>query len=76
MWVLRVSLRLMKDVLRRILQMERAELLHRFGAGVRRFFAHQRRAAETLKASWHELDTGHYPMLTEPEQLARLIMQA
>ena len=36
--------------------------------------AHQRRAQQTLKASWHELDTGHYPMLTEPEQLARLIM--
>ncbi|HEY8290712.1 MAG TPA: alpha/beta hydrolase [Acetobacteraceae bacterium] len=36
--------------------------------------AHQRRAAETLKAAWHELDTGHYPMLTEPEALARLIM--
>ena len=36
--------------------------------------AHQKRAAETLKARWHELDTGHYPMLTEPEALARLIM--
>ena len=36
--------------------------------------AHQRRAQETLKASWHELDTGHYPMLTEPEKLAKLIM--
>jgi len=35
--------------------------------------AHQRRAAETLKASWHELDTGHYPMLSEPEALVRLI---
>ena len=37
--------------------------------------AHQRRGAETLKASWHELDTGHYPMLTEPERLAALIEQ-
>jgi pimeloyl-ACP methyl ester carboxylesterase len=37
--------------------------------------AHQRRAAETLKANWQELDTGHYPMLTEPEKLARLMMQ-
>ncbi|HTW68821.1 MAG TPA: alpha/beta hydrolase [Acetobacteraceae bacterium] len=36
--------------------------------------AHQRRAAEKLKARWFELDTGHYPMLTEPEALARLIM--
>jgi pimeloyl-ACP methyl ester carboxylesterase len=36
--------------------------------------AHQRRAQETLKASWHELDTGHYPMLTEPGKLASLMM--
>lgn len=36
--------------------------------------AHQKRAAETLKARWYELDTGHYPMLTEPAGLARLMM--
>ena len=36
--------------------------------------AHQRRAADTLAARWHELDTGHYPMLTKPEPLAALIM--
>jgi pimeloyl-ACP methyl ester carboxylesterase len=36
--------------------------------------AHQRRAADTLKAKWYELDTGHYPMLTEPRALAGLIM--
>src|ERR1700712_4093808 len=36
--------------------------------------AHQKRAADTLKARWYELDTGHYPMLTEPVALARLIM--
>jgi pimeloyl-ACP methyl ester carboxylesterase len=36
--------------------------------------AHQKRAAETLKARWHELDTGHYPMLTEPRALADLMM--
>lgn len=36
--------------------------------------AHQRRTAETLKARWYELDTGHYPMLTEPKALAHLIM--
>ena len=36
--------------------------------------AHQKRAAETLKARWYELDTGHYPMLTEPEALAGLMM--
>jgi len=37
--------------------------------------AQQRRAAETLGARWHELDTGHYPMLSEPEALARLIVE-
>ena len=37
--------------------------------------AHQRRASERLKARWHELDTGHYPMLSEPEALARLIVE-
>jgi pimeloyl-ACP methyl ester carboxylesterase len=36
--------------------------------------AHQRRAQAKLNASWHELDTGHYPMLTEPKRLAELIM--
>src|SRR5437868_1356534 len=36
--------------------------------------AHQRRACETLKGRWHELDTGHYPMLSEPAALARLIV--
>ena len=34
---------------------------------------HQRRTAERLKAQYHELDTGHYPMLSEPEQLTRLL---
>jgi pimeloyl-ACP methyl ester carboxylesterase len=37
--------------------------------------AHQRRAAQKLGATWHELDTGHYPMLTAAEELARLIVQ-
>jgi pimeloyl-ACP methyl ester carboxylesterase len=36
---------------------------------------HQRRAAQKLGATWHELDAGHYPMLTAPEETARLIMQ-
>ena len=36
--------------------------------------AHQKRAAETLKARWYEMDTGHYPMLTEPEVLAKFIL--
>ena len=38
--------------------------------------SHQRRAADTLSASWHELVTGHYPMLSEPEALAQLIMES
>jgi pimeloyl-ACP methyl ester carboxylesterase len=37
--------------------------------------AHQRRTADRLNGRWHELDTGHYPMLTEPEALARLIAE-
>ena len=37
--------------------------------------AHQRRCCETLKGRWHELDTGHYPMLSEPAALARLIAE-
>jgi pimeloyl-ACP methyl ester carboxylesterase len=35
--------------------------------------AHQRRTAEHLKAKWLELDTGHYPMLSMPEELTNLI---
>ena len=35
--------------------------------------AHQRRLQAALGADWHELDTGHYPMLSEPEALAALI---
>src|SRR5581483_5516427 len=35
--------------------------------------AHQRRTAERLKASWDELDTGHYPMLSMPAELTALI---
>ena len=36
--------------------------------------AHQRRAAERLQAKWAELDTGHYPMLSTPEELTRLLL--
>lgn len=36
--------------------------------------AHQRRTAETLDASWAELDTGHYPMLSTPDELANLLL--
>jgi pimeloyl-ACP methyl ester carboxylesterase len=37
--------------------------------------AHQLRAKDRLNAGWHELDTGHYPMLTEPDALVRLILE-
>ena len=37
--------------------------------------AHQRRCAEQLGARWHELDTGHYPMLSAPDDLTRLILE-
>jgi pimeloyl-ACP methyl ester carboxylesterase len=36
--------------------------------------AHQRRTAERLRASYAELDTGHYPMLSQPEELTRLLL--
>jgi pimeloyl-ACP methyl ester carboxylesterase len=36
--------------------------------------AHQRRTAERLRATWHELDTGHYPMLSQPAELTRLLL--
>ena len=38
--------------------------------------AHQRRTTEKLGAQWHELDTGHYPMLSMPEQLTALLTRA
>jgi pimeloyl-ACP methyl ester carboxylesterase len=36
--------------------------------------AHQRRTADRLKAAWQEMDTGHYPMLSAPEELTRLLV--
>jgi pimeloyl-ACP methyl ester carboxylesterase len=36
--------------------------------------AHQRRTAESLGGSWAELDTGHYPMLSMPAELTRLLL--
>ena len=36
---------------------------------------HQRRCAEALGGRWHELDTGHYPMLSTPDELTRLILE-
>jgi len=35
--------------------------------------AHQRRCADALNAKWHVIDTGHYPMLSTPDELARLV---
>ena len=35
--------------------------------------AHQRRAASRLGAKWFELDTGHYPMLSMPDELTMLL---
>jgi len=37
--------------------------------------AHQRRTADKLGAAFHELDTGHYPMLSLPEELTQLILR-
>jgi len=36
--------------------------------------AHQRRTAERLNATWLELDSGHYPMLTHSEELTRILL--
>ena len=36
---------------------------------------HQRRTAEKLGAKYFEMDTGHYPMLSAPEELTRLLTQ-
>ena len=36
--------------------------------------AHQRRTADRLGAKWAELDTGHYPMLSMPEELTRMLL--
>ncbi len=36
---------------------------------------HQRRCADKLGARWHELNTGHYPMLSMPDELTRLILE-
>ena len=36
--------------------------------------AHQRRTADRLHAAWHALATGHYPMLSAPEALTRLLV--
>ena len=35
--------------------------------------SHQRRTAERLGGPYHEMDTGHYPMLSQPDELTRLL---
>jgi len=37
--------------------------------------AHIRRAADKLGARWHVIDTGHYPMLSTPDELTRIILR-
>jgi pimeloyl-ACP methyl ester carboxylesterase len=37
--------------------------------------AHQRRTAETLGGKYLEIDAGHYPMLSDPDLLAPLLLQ-
>lgn len=36
--------------------------------------AHLRRGADKLGASWHVIDTGHYPMLSTPDELVNVIL--
>ena len=36
--------------------------------------AHQRRCAERLGARWYELDTGHYPMLSDPDAVTDILL--
>jgi pimeloyl-ACP methyl ester carboxylesterase len=37
--------------------------------------AHQRRAAQRLRATWRELDTGHYPMLSMSDELTTMLAE-
>jgi len=36
--------------------------------------SHQRRTAEKLGAPYHEITTGHYPMLSAPDELTKLLL--
>jgi len=36
--------------------------------------AHQRRTAENLEADWQVMEAGHYPMLSHPEEMTRLLL--
>ena len=37
--------------------------------------AHIRRACDTLNGRWQVIDTGHYPMLSTPDELTRFIVE-
>lgn len=37
--------------------------------------AHVRRNCEKLKGRWHVIDTGHYPMLSTPDELTKIIIE-
>lgn len=37
--------------------------------------SHQRRTAELLEGSYREMEAGHYPMLTEPRELAAYLLE-
>jgi pimeloyl-ACP methyl ester carboxylesterase len=37
--------------------------------------AHIRRACDRLNGRWHVIDTGHYPMLSTPDELTRFILE-
>jgi len=36
--------------------------------------AHQERCAKRINGRWYEIDTGHYPMLTTPDELTKIIV--
>jgi pimeloyl-ACP methyl ester carboxylesterase len=36
---------------------------------------HQRRAAERLRSKWRELDTGHLPFLSTPDELTAMLLE-
>ena len=37
--------------------------------------AHIRRSCQKLNGRWHVIDTGHYPMLSTPDELTAFILQ-
>lgn len=37
--------------------------------------AHIRRSCDKLKGRWHVIDTGHYPMLSAPDELTKFILE-